>query len=395
MTFSKGERFGLSILIATVFSCVVMLCIYQDRCYDNYRYKNIWIKRNDERQEHGEAYRIDLRKGIIVKNERHKLFCFSEGLANVAYQDKWGFIDQKGEWVITPRFSGAWPFSNGLAGVMRKDKFGFIDKTGRMVIRPRFDNIRDFAGEGLTAVRVKRCWGFIDTGGRFVIEPVYEWADSFNEGLALVKQNGLYGYINSNGQYVIKPRYQDGFRFQERLAGVNINGKYGFINRQGKIVIKPGYDQVTGFSEGMAVVKANGSLGFINRDGKMVMLTRFSSLGNFYNGIAIAALSNRVFLLGQTGKIISTGFQDMQDFSGEYAAVGIDVQIKVRNQVKIKRKYGFCNSRLQLIGHFLYQEVWPYSQGLAAVRVGKQIQFVRDEAAAIEPKFDWVDPDKY
>ena len=48
-------------------------------------------------------------------------------------------------------------FSEGLAAVMGKnDKYGFIDKTGKFVIQPQFYRVGDFS-EGLAAVEPVRC----------------------------------------------------------------------------------------------------------------------------------------------------------------------------------------------------------------------------------------------
>ena len=402
MIFSRSQQLGLVCSMVIIFGYTIMICIHQSRYINDYCDKMVWVKRNRERQIHGPAYRLDIANGIVPENGRNEIFHFSDGLANVSFHERWGFIDRSGKWVVVPRFTGAGRFTNGLAWVMRKDKFGFIDKTGRMVIWPQFDNVRDFSG-GLAAVRIKKSWGFIDTSGRFVVQPTFEWADSFGEGLALVKKKGLYGYINPTGRLVIKPRFMDGLRFQEGLAGIQINGKYGFINPQGRIVIKPQFDQTAGFSEGVAAVKIRDSMGFIHRNGRMIFQGRFTTLGNFHKGVAITSLDNSVYLLDQTGKMTHAGFQIMQDFSGKYAAVGINVKITVKTKVatieKIKvkmiQKYSFCDTRLDKNGERWYSEVWPYSQGLAAVQVGKRIGFLGNGVEAIKPEFDWVDPDKY
>ena len=64
------------------------------------------------------------------------------GLALVQADDeKYGYIDEKGEYVIDPVYHYAYGFAeNGLARVGSKSgKWGYIDKNGKYVIRPRFD----------------------------------------------------------------------------------------------------------------------------------------------------------------------------------------------------------------------------------------------------------------
>jgi hypothetical protein len=42
-----------------------------------------------------------------------------------------------------------------------KDKYGYINEKGEEVIPPRFDDAQPFAANGLAAVRVKGKWGYI------------------------------------------------------------------------------------------------------------------------------------------------------------------------------------------------------------------------------------------
>ena len=61
---------------------------------------------------------------------------FSEGLAAVKTENKWGFIDKKGNWVLEPKFDAAWSFSDGLALVVFNGKYYYVDKTGNYVWDP-------------------------------------------------------------------------------------------------------------------------------------------------------------------------------------------------------------------------------------------------------------------
>lgn len=56
---------------------------------------------------------------------------FSEGLAPVQVSaGKWGFINERQEWVIQPRFEDAKAFQTGRAAVKQNGKWGFINKRG-------------------------------------------------------------------------------------------------------------------------------------------------------------------------------------------------------------------------------------------------------------------------
>jgi hypothetical protein len=68
---------------------------------------------------------------------------FSEGLAAGRKEDKKGFYDAEGKWVIAPQFEGVRNFKNGYAAAKVGKKWGMIDKTGQWVIQPNFDGIKD------------------------------------------------------------------------------------------------------------------------------------------------------------------------------------------------------------------------------------------------------------
>lgn len=56
---------------------------------------------------------------------------YSEGLAAVQTQmGKWGFINERQEWVIQPRFEDAKEFQAGKAAVKLNGRWGFVNKRG-------------------------------------------------------------------------------------------------------------------------------------------------------------------------------------------------------------------------------------------------------------------------
>ena len=57
---------------------------------------------------------------------------FNEGLAPVQTQSgKWGFINQRQQWVIQPRFDEAKEFQDGRAAARQGGKWGFINRQGQ------------------------------------------------------------------------------------------------------------------------------------------------------------------------------------------------------------------------------------------------------------------------
>ena len=69
---------------------------------------------------------------------------FSDGLAAVMQDDRWGYVDTTGNFSISPQFDKAYGFVNGIAlvgfGDLGSIKWGFIDKTGKLLLNPTFDD---------------------------------------------------------------------------------------------------------------------------------------------------------------------------------------------------------------------------------------------------------------
>ena len=161
-------------------------------------------------------------------------------------------------------------FSEGLAAVVINGKWGYIDKSGNMVIPAKYDWAYDFS-EGLAAVVINGKMGFIDKSGALVITAKYDNAGGFGEGLSWVETGGKYGFIDKSGALVIPARYDDVGGFGEGLSWVKINGKLGFIDKSGALVIPAKYDHVwSSFSYGKAQVELNGRVFYIDHNGNEV-----------------------------------------------------------------------------------------------------------------------------
>jgi len=60
---------------------------------------------------------------------------YNQGLFATMKDDKWGYIDTKGLWVVMPKYDEARPFSEGLAAVKKDDVWMYIDKKGKEALR--------------------------------------------------------------------------------------------------------------------------------------------------------------------------------------------------------------------------------------------------------------------
>jgi hypothetical protein len=136
---------------------------------------------------------------------------FSEGLACVEMDGKYGYIDKTGKYAIEPHFSYAKNFSDGLALIMDENfKCGYIDKKGRIVIQPIYAMGSDFS-ENLAAVCLqdgtsleKRKYCYIDKSGKMVSDSSFCRADDFHDGIGSVEvyDEGI-NYVDKTGKLLV------------------------------------------------------------------------------------------------------------------------------------------------------------------------------------------------
>lgn len=142
---------------------------------------------------------------------------------------------------------------------MRKTyKWGYINEKGEPVIEPKFDDAWNFH-EGLTAVKVEWARGYIDRNGNYIVEPKYQHAGPFRDGKARVMLDDVWEYIDKEGKKVgdatPMKMEDDSVDTSEATLIPTVKGKkFGYADKEGNWVIKPQWIQVKPFSDGLAAV---------------------------------------------------------------------------------------------------------------------------------------------
>jgi hypothetical protein len=185
---------------------------------------------------------IDRRGKVVIPAKYDQAYDFHEGIAMARIGDiknnrfrfhepGWRYIDKIGEFLDdTTKFLAYAGFSEGLAAVYSNHKYGFINKNMEIVILPEFTHVGGFMRntrmvrgfhEGLCAASKESIAGrvgCIDTTGQFVIAPVFHTIEPFWGPLARAQNqnsDGKFqsGYINRRGEWV----YNDDYEYPEGI----------------------------------------------------------------------------------------------------------------------------------------------------------------------------------
>ena len=306
---------------------------------------------------------------------------FSEGLARVMRDGKYGFIDTAGREVVPCKYDGADDFHEGMArvtvgGGWRYDrffgesflsgKFGFIDKTGREVIPCRYFHAENYC-DGLAVVEVREDGEsrrfLIDKSGREAgpyVNAIPGMTGVFHEGFAWVERNKKWGFVDKTGREVVPCKYDAACDFSDGMARVAVGGewsfsedlgeeslsgcKWGYLDKSGREVIPCQYGYACDFHDGLAMVAPDGmildgSCFFIDKVGHEVFRLPEKVFADvFSEGLASYRIGNKSGYLDKTGQVaISARFDQAYDFHDGLA------------MVKAGRTWGFIDKTGQMV----------------------------------------------
>lgn len=201
--------------------------------------------------------------------------CLSSGKSFINYTDKYDRVS------IKIRFQDGRQFSNGLAAVKFDGKWGYINSFGDVIIPFQYDWVSSFGEFGFDCdvaivkndINKERMpmfsacpsWlinkkGKVITQEYGVIFPIERNLSIVNNGSvfknvgkSFAASEGKWGAINKNGDEVISCEYDLMYPFRDVVTFVQKNGKWGMIDEKGKELIPCEYDDVVFYGENISI----------------------------------------------------------------------------------------------------------------------------------------------
>jgi hypothetical protein len=278
-------------------------------------------------------------------------FNFREGMAAMARNRKYGFVDTTGKVIVDFKYDKVEPFKDGIAKVWVGWQFtGYIDHKGKEIIPPDFlamdqanlrryydkfiigikDSIQhvfNYSGKEIAALKYKTIrsfgkneksfivsannkMGILDSNFRVKISVKYQSLMTIFPGKIAAREQGKFNFIDQEGKIVsdfkfdaIGPFQYEGMNpYENGLAQVEINGKKGLINSRGKVVIPVIYAKIEEFHYGFAVVKRDGKFGFVNFKGKEVIPAIYAKANAYDGNSAEVNINGKTFNINSLGK---------------------------------------------------------------------------------------------
>ena len=222
--------------------------------------------------------------------------------------------------------------------------------------------------------------------------------------------------IDSKGKPVVDLlRYQKvaADKIASGLIPVQRNNRVGYINMQGREVIPIMYDALKesggwarAASEGRIIVKKDGNYGVINTSGKIIVpfSSAFSDIDNYRNSIAQVRKNKATSWLDKNGNAASdpnsatidnatkvTNKTDLDKQVSTVQSVAKSASFTTLQPAQQDGKWGFVDERNTIMITYSFDEVRPFSEGLAAVRIEDNWGFVNLGGELVIP-FNFENP---
>jgi hypothetical protein len=192
----------------------------------------------------------------------------NEGLAAVHKDDKLGYIDSLGNYIIQPQFEvneeakTQEQFENGFALVSLKGKNIVIDKTGKKIIASTYQTMKK-PSENMIAVKKKNKWGYVDLFNEIKIKLQYQEASRFTDGLAIVKLKNKQLLIDNKGNIKQKIKLEKYEFLGNRLLIIEKQNKRDLYDTNFQLLVSD-INEIKPFRDNLLIIEKAGKMSYFN-----------------------------------------------------------------------------------------------------------------------------------
>jgi hypothetical protein len=333
----------------------------------------------------------------------------------IQVRDKAAYFNRKRGKLLKPPgyFETLSPFREGLAGASRNDKFGFINEQGEWAISPRFPNqdvshpARNRFYEGIALIETEDKLRFINKKGEF-ISPAFDFARAFDRGVAVVMLNKKYGLINKEGKFIVVPQFTEEPQGDFTNGGmlVKVNGENQCIDRRGsqikidacKYILEREKPKLSAFEIKDGGVYLHGKFlpGYKwDRVIKPQNINDNHNNSNVYKGLYIYVVGKKWGLVHESGEVRTPPQFDMPQPAEPGDSInfffGYNYFYNGLARAKINGKYGFIDETGKFVipPKFDEAEAFKFDAKITAVKLGNKWGAIdRTGNLVIQPKFE-------
>ncbi len=318
----------------------------------------------------------------FLQSLQTQYFMFDYTADDMAFNEKawltcesciWGYINTNGKMSVPASYEFVLPFENKVALVLQSDKWGGIDSKGKTIINCEYDALNVLPQNEKQAALITHKslpkYGVIDTLGNMIIEANYDEIGDVSEGKIAIRIGDLWGFVDQKGKVAISPKYDKVANYSEGVAAVEYRGKWGLVDHHDNIVLSFQYDDIGNLKEGLTWAKRGNNIVYLNKAGEVILKVAYSKVHDFKNDVARVVQAGKWGLIDRKGnEIVSPKFNHISPFN--------DFGLAVAQYGRERFRYGIINTQGQIITNHHYRYIYPFSEGLAAVKLKDKYGYI-------------------
>lgn len=325
--------------------------------------------------------------------------------------DRYGYVDTSGTWVIRPLFDDASDFHEGFAGVCKNDSCYFINKSGKKTSELFVEETYDYTN-GIAIVKKQNRYYLINRSGQ-LISKAFEDISPASDNLFVARQNGLYGAVNDKAETVIPFVYKKlgtfrngyAYYFSDQYGLVSTGNKtlqarwdwiseidtnnlvivkkgklFGLMDLGESLLLRPEFDYISHCTGKIYLVVKNELYGFYDAGGKCYI----SGVIYDYD----KAFDNAYYTNGKQFKIIEEDEVALMDANGRISipfGTYTDVFFAKDDVIRIQKgkKYGYVDRKLKTIAAAEYDKAIDFENNAAVVSKAGMAQLINRSGKAL------------
>lgn len=176
-------------------------------------------------------------------------FLKNEGLGYLNPEGKIGIepkLDAYPNWSLFASFD----YGHAKAFQQRTKKYGLIDQKGLWVLPPKYNDVSFYSD--IIAVQISDKWEYVNKNGQRLNIGVFDRAESFIDSAGIVISNGFYGLVNATGEILIPLEMKRLLRLNGDLLRLEDHeGKLWLSNNQGQLIFDQPCDKIDRIDDGL------------------------------------------------------------------------------------------------------------------------------------------------
>ncbi len=333
---------------------------------------------------------------------------FSDGAAAVKKNDKWGYINKKGELIIDYKFDYAYTFYNGYAKVLKEDKYYVIDKTGNYIFPYQIKDILNniiFVAEPQERNAYRGNFALANQNGEIISKwftREFRWAQ-VNDFLRIYQYRKDENYFyNKNGEKInIANSKQIIENHADNIILTNLNDNKKALLNKDTIFITDWYDEIIPQEDKTFRVKKDELWNTINKKGEFLTTWNYQIIDTIENTIDYTIDYTTDYTTDYTIDY-TIDYIRVAKNNEKYALIDkenkrminwIDKPIEFENniaQVYDQNFWFFIDNKANKCSED-YQDLCDFKNGLARIRQNKKFGFIDSMLnIVIKPIYDYA-----